>query len=90
MKLKPVGYIGIDAFEAISCGESIQPTMTPKVVCEDDAPLYAIPPGYVLVKADQIKEAREIVAKEYASDRHNGRLYNAMDLIDRAMIEGEQ
>lgn len=52
MKLEPVGYIGTDAFEAISGGESIQPTMTPKAVCEDDAPLYAIPPGYVLVKSE--------------------------------------
>jgi len=48
-------------------------------------PLYAIPPGYALVRVEQVKDAREIVAKEYAADRHNARLYKAMDLLDMVL-----
>lgn len=53
----------------------------------DWRPLYdhAIPPGYALVRVEQVKDAREIVAKEYANDRHNARLYKAMDLLDMAL-----
>ena len=50
--IEPMAWIGADAFEAISGGETVQPTLTPSKVCEDDVPLVHVPAGYALVKVE--------------------------------------
>lgn len=60
MKVEPVAWIGQDAFAALSGGETVCQTMTPRQAMYDDVPLCVMPPaGYALVPVELIDEVCE-------------------------------
>ena len=50
--IKPVAWIGQDAFAALLGGETICQTMTPSQAMYDDVPLTVIPPGFAIVPVE--------------------------------------